>query len=319
MKNKHLVLLFLLTLGLGLAIRHAPWREAAFPGTQLLPTDTAEIRRIEIQMPGQSVLVLTLNDAGWDAEQKNRSTNVPPAQSQQILAALSNLSASGLIKTTRPDTLGFSPASMIRVTVFYANEPTKYLDIGTEIIKNGKPVTFVRMYRHEGVYMIENKIRPVFSSTLTDYRSAAMPGFDPNNVQGFSISGKGFDSLAVQRNDSLGCWLSSLGNRRLRQDSVSRWLETIAALKTQPFADLFDETLASKTFYAQITLQLRTLDEPLTLKVFHLSHPVWPEEMPESASDKRPLSPYVFYFSQYPSNYYMLSDTTLLPWICQPF
>lgn len=319
MKNKHLVLLFLLTLGIGLAIRHAPWRDPVSAHIKLLPTDTSEIRRIEVLGPGESAIVLTLNDAGWDAEQKNRSTRVPPLQAHKLLAALADLSASGLIKTTGPDTLGFSAASMIRVTVFYANEPAKYLEIGSEITKNGITFTYVRLFRHEGVYMVESQIRPVFSSTLADYRSAAVPGFDPNHVQGISIFGKGLDSLVVQWNDSLDCWLSIPGNRRVQPDRISKWLEAIRALKTQPFADLFDETLASKAVYAQITLQLRSGAAPFTIKIFHLNHPVWPEEMPEATLEKRQLSPYVYCFSQYPTNFYMLSDTTLLPWICQPF
>ncbi len=319
MKNKHLVLIFLLTLLVGLAVRRAPWRDATFFRAKLLPIDTAEVQRLEISLPGQHGLIMVRNDANWVAEQQNRSTKVPPAMAQMMLATLADLYSIRIAKTEFPDTLGFSKAKAIEILVYYSHAPTERLSIGWETIENSQPATFVRLPRHEGIYLVENQLRAVFSKTLMDFRNAAVVGFNTAEVRGFSIFGQNLDSLVFQKNDSTGNWESTMLARTITNDSVQYWLAKIDQFKKLPFSDLFDESHASKTFYSQISLGFTNQAEPLILKIYRLNMTNLPEEIPDVPFDHSQIAPFVLHFSQYPTIYFGLSDTTLLREICRPF
>ncbi|MBC7777168.1 MAG: DUF4340 domain-containing protein [Phycisphaerae bacterium] len=319
MKNKHLVLLFLLTLLIGLAVRRAPWQNATFFQTNLLRVDTAEVERIEIALPGQHGLVLMRNDAGWIAEQQDRSAKVPPDVVQRMLETLANLRSIRIVKTDQPDTLGFARANAIDIGVFYAHSPSERLSIGWESIENSQPATFVRLPRHGGIYLVQNQLRAVFSKTLIDFRNAAVIQLNTADVREFSIFGQNLDSLAFQKNDSTGNWESTMLTRMVTNDSIQQWLAKIARLKKLPFADLFDESHTNKTFFAQIDLGFSKQAEPLTLKIYRLEATNLPEEMPDTPLDGSQFAPFVLYFSQYPTNYFALSDTALLRQICDPF
>ena len=319
MKNKHLVLLFLLTLLIGLAVRRAPWRDAVFFQNHLLRADTSELQRIEISQPGQSELILSRSEASWLAEQKGRSAKVPDDMAQNILAELANLRSIRIIKTTSPDTLGFSGKDVIQLRIYPSNSATEYLGIGAETMENGQACTFVQLLKHQGIYLAERHLRSVFSKTLLDFRNAAVIRFDPSGVRDFSIYGQNLDSLSFQKDDSTGNWIAVQVNRSIPGDSVQQWLAKIARLRKLPFADLFDESHANKTFLAEIKLGLEKSDESLSMKIYGLDLSNLPEELPEGPLDKNQLAPYVLSFSQYPTNYFALSDTMLLRQICRPF
>ena len=319
MKNKHLVFLFLLTLLIGLAVRRAPWRDTAFFQADLLKADTAKMRRIDIVQPGQQGLILVRNEMGWIAEGPNRSTRVPTTLAQRILAELADLRSIRIVKTNQPDTLGFVQANAIEICIYFSDSQTEYLSIGLEIMEHDKPATYVRLPRHQGIYLAEKHLRAVFSKTLKDFRNAAEIQFNAADVREFSIFGQSLDSLMFQKNDSIRIWESPLNNRTLNNDRVQEWLTKIERLKKLPFADLFDESHANKTSFAQINLGFNQQTEPLTLKIYRLSTPNLPEELPDTPLDQSQFAPYVLYFSQYPTNYFALSDTSLLRQICRPF
>jgi len=319
MKNKHLVFLFLLTLLIGLAVRRAPWRDSAFFQAELLKADTAEMLRIEISVPGHRELIMMRNELGWEAEQQGRSTRVPPAIAQTILAELDALRSIRIVKTDRPDTLGFLQGKAIEMRIYSSNRATDFLSIGQETIEYGKPATFVLLRRHGGIYLTEKHLRASFSKTLKDFRNAAEIQFNTADVREFSIFGQNLDSLMFQKNDSVGIWESLLVHRTIDNDRVQEWLTKIERLKKLPFADLFDESHANKTSFAQINLGFNQQTEPLTLKIYRLSNTILPEELPDIPLDQSQFAPYVLYFSQYPTNYFALSDTSLLRQICQPF
>ncbi|MFN0214252.1 MAG: DUF4340 domain-containing protein [Saprospiraceae bacterium] len=318
MKNKHLVLIFFLSLGLGLAVRHAPWRESAFFRTKLLPIDTALVTKVEIFLPGQQQLVLIRNDEGWEAEQMNRSAKVPPNISRRMLAALNDLYSIRIAKTLRPDSLGFSKGTVIEVEVDGQKRIERF-SIGWEIIEQGQPATYIRLPNHEGIYLVENQLREIFSKTLLDFRKAGIAEFHSADVEHFSILRNKIDSLYFKKRYSDGGWESGPKNQVVPDSSVQDWLSKVSMLNKLPFADLFDENHASTTLFAQIILGMSRQTDPLILKIYRLNTLNLPEEKPDLPLDKSQFSPYVLYFSHDPGNYFALSDTGLLRQICQPF
>jgi hypothetical protein len=199
MKNKHLVFLFLLTLLVGLAVRRAPWRTTTFFQTNLLRLDTAEVQQIQITLPGQSPLFLLRGDAGWSAEQESRSVNMPPELAKKMLLALADLRSIRIAKTTRPDTLGFTPGTAIHLNIILANDQQESLTLGWETVEHSQPATYVQLPKHAGIYLVNNHLRNVFFKHLTDIRNRNLFQFSPSEVQGFSLVGKNLDSLFFQK------------------------------------------------------------------------------------------------------------------------
>ncbi len=319
MKNKHLVLLFIITLLVGLAVRRAPWRDAVFFQANLLKLDTAELQQIQITLPEHPPLFLLRGDAGWAAEQSDRSVTVPPDAIQQMLEALADLRSIRIAKTERADTLGFTPNAAIHLALFQKNNQQESLTLGWESIEGSQPSTYVQLPKHEGIYLVNNHLRNVFSKSLNDFRKLGIAQFSLPQVCGFSILRQNMDSLFYQKNDSSGMWKRASFDQALPDDSVQIWLAKIARLKNLPFADLYDESHANGNFFAQISLVLKGQTEPLTLKIFRSKQTNVPEEMPTRKPDRRPLAPFVLHSSQNHTNYFALSDTALLRQICQPF
>lgn len=319
MKNKHLVLLFLITLLVGLAMRRAPWRNSAFFQTKLLKIDPSEVQEIHITLPASPVISYLRGDAGWSAEQGDRSVNIPTLDIDRMLVALTDLRSIRILKTKQADTLGFIPSKIIQLSLTHGENEIETLEIGKEIMLNNEPATYIQLTRHEGIYLVKNHLRKVFSRTLKDFRNQTIALFDPSNVKDFTIFRQDIDSLYYQKNDSSGVWESPSSSGVFHNDSVQIWLSQIAALQNLAFSDFFDESHKSESFYASIQLRFQLQAEPLTLTFFHLRPLNVPEEMPAQKPDRRQLAPFVVHSSQNPTNYFAMADTTLLRHICQPF
>ncbi len=318
MKNKHLVLLFFLTFLVGIAIRRAPWQNSKFFQTNLLRLDTTAVQQIHVALPGQDILYLLRGDAGWSAEQGDRSVNLTPDVSQKMLATLTDLRSIRIAKTNMPDTLGFASSTAIHISIVQDNAPDETLTIGWETIENSLAASYVQLPRHEGIYLVNNHLRNIFSKRLKDFRNPTIVRFIPSKVRGFCIFGQNRDSLLFQKNDTTGIWESPIGVRTYQNDSVQIWLSKIAGLHGLHFADLFDESHASDSFYAKISLLFEPQAEPLTLTIFHLHPLIVQQEMSAQKIDRRQLAPFVLQSSQNPTNYFVLNDTLLLRNVCWP-
>lgn len=320
MKNKHLVFLFIVTLLVGLAIRRAPWQNSKFFQTNLLRLDTASVQQIQVTLPGQDILYLLRGDAGWSAEQGDRSVNLPQEVAQKMLATLADLRSIRIAKTNMPDTLGFLPATAIHVSIIHDKSQNETLTIGWETIENSQPATFIQLPKHEGIYLANNHLRNIFSKTLSDFRNQSIVRFAPSKVRGFYLFEQNSkDSLLFQKKDSTGIWESPKGIHCYPNDSVQIWLTKIAGLRGLHFADLFDESHSSEAFYGKISLVIETQEEPLSLTIFHLPPQSVPEVRSLQKMDRRQIAPFVLHSSQNPANYFALNDTILLRDICWPF
>ena len=319
MKNKHLVLLFLITLLIGLAVRRAPWRTDTFFKTNLLRLDTAEVQQIQITLPGKPPLFLLRSDQGWSADQSERSVNLPPDAAQEMLRALADLQSIRIVKTDRPDTLGFSQSKRIQLEILRSDATRETITLGMETLENAQAATYVELPQHEGIYLVNKHLRSVFTKGLTDFRNQTVAEFSPEKVSAFSLFGPNLDTLIFHRNDSTGQWQSLISAQVLPNEAVQQWLGQLAGVKPLPFADLFDESHAEELFYAQIQLKTDASTAPILLKIFKLSQLNIPEELPSQKPDRRQLTQYVLHSSQNPLNYFAWADTQLLNQICRPF
>lgn len=315
MKNKHLVLLFVVTLLIGLAVRRAPWRNSTFFQTNLLKLDLEEIQQVQITLPAQQTLYLLRGDAGWSVEQAERSVAVPAAEVANILAALADMHSIRIVKTKRPDTLGFTPGTAIHISITLSDARQEVLFLGWETLENAQPTTFVQLPQHDGIYLVDNHLRNLFTKKLSDFRNSDIARFSPKDVLRFAITGKALDTLAFQKNDSTGVWESASLSETIPDEAVHTWLSKLARINGLGFADLFDDSHSSETFHSQISLELKSQPEPLHLRIHYFQMPA----NPEKPSGKSEGITYVLHSSYNPTNYFEFTDTLLLRQICQPF
>ena len=319
MKNKHLVFLFLVTLLIGLAVRKAPWRNYTFFQTTLLKLDTLSVQQITVTRPAQPGIVFLRGDSGWTADQEERSVNIPTEFAQQMLAILADLQTIRIVKSQRPDTLGFSLSTAIQLRILSLNQSEESLGIGSEVMENGQAATYIQLPRHEGIYLVNKHLRSVFSKSLSDFRNSSIASFPMNKVRSFVVTGPKVDSLTFHKNDSTASWNSALDGRILSQEQVQNWFALIAGLKDLAYADLFDESHTDETYFGQIRLKIEGAPDPLILKFYQLNRINVPEDLPHHKPDRRQFAPFVLHSSQNPTNYFALPDTSLMRQLCHPF
>lgn len=319
MKNKHLVLLFLITLLIGLAVRKAPWKNATFFQTQLLRIDSMAVQQIQMTLPGQMPLLLQRGDIGWSGEQGDRSVIVPEAEIRTILACLTDIRSIRIVKTMRPDSLGFTPAHAITLSVTQEHQAPESLVIGWEVIENGEAATFIQLPQHEGIYLVNNHLRKIFSRSLSDFRNQTIARFAPSAVDRFCILRQNQDTLRYQKEDSIRLWFNLSTQQFLPDEKVQAWFRSINGLEHLPYADLFDESHVQDETYAEISLQLMGQADPITLTVYRIQQVNVPEVMPSVKPDRKQLGHFVLKSSMNPTNYFAFPDTNLLHQICQPF
>lgn len=317
MRNKHLVLLFFAVLAAGLLARRLPWFKANIFQTDLVAVDTSAVTQISIFQPDQPELLLERTEAGWAAAQELRSVAVQPEQIAPLLDVLFAVRSLRIVKTTQPDTLGFSGKNRLQVVVFQDKKIVEQFEIGNETLENGQPATFIHLNRHEGIYLVQNHLRGIFSKKLDDFRDKKVAVFDPMSVKKIVLAWPE-DGLEVQfpifKNDSSGRW-EPLGQAppEIAGDTIQAWLRLFARLEGSPFADNFDESRARKTLLSRVELYPESSDS-LIFRIFYVRPPDLPEEI--AFAKARHLPVYVLHSSQNPSNFFAPQDTTLLRRIC---
>ena len=316
MKNKHLVFLFLATVAFGLLARRSPWFKQNIFQTDLIALDTAGLTQISIFQPGQPELLLERTETGWAAAQEIRAVTVQPEHIAPVLAAFSAVRSLRIIKTNLPDTLGFSEKNRLQVIVYKEKEVLEQFEIGDEILENGQPATFIHLNRHEGIYLVENHLRSIFSKKLDDFRENRVSDFAPSTVEGIVLewweNGENVQ-YSMYKNDSTDLWNLPGEAPEMAGDTVQNWLRLFSRLNESPFADNFDESRAHKALISRITLLLASSDS-LVFRVFYVRPPDLPEELTLSKVKELPL--YILHSSQNPVNFFAPPDTLLLRRIC---
>ncbi|HRI60914.1 MAG TPA: DUF4340 domain-containing protein [Saprospiraceae bacterium] len=317
MKNKHLILLFLATIVVGLLARRVPWFKANIFQTNLIELDTAQVTQISVFRPGQPELLFERTESGWVAAQELRTVRVSPEQISPVLATLTAVRSLRIVKTTQPDTLGFSENNRLRVQVFRDKDLLEQFEIGYETLENGQPASYIYLSRHEGYYLVQNHLRGIFSKNLDDFREKSVCDFDPAAVKKIVLewrtAGLNMQYLLL-KNDSTAQW-NPLGQAppEIANDTIQAWLRLFGSLNGSPFADNFDESRARETLLRRMTLHLDSSDS-VVFQVFYVKPPDVPEELSFAKAKGLPL--YVVHSSQNPTNFFAPADTLLLRRIC---
>jgi len=314
MKNKHLVLLFISVLVLGLLAKRLSWPANEFFQDNLIKVETARIAQISIEQYGQPDLLLEQTETDWIATQDGRTTVVRPEHIEPILAAITALHSIRVIKRPRLDTLGFYEQNYLRIIVKQDDGSVREFDVANETLENGRPASYVLIKRYGEVFLVENHLRGIFSKKLNDFRHKKVADFYPQDVTkiifDWTETEEGNVQYPIFKNDSTGKW-EPLGAAppEISADSIQTWLGLFSRLNNAPFADYFDESRARETLLSQVEIGLSDADS-LVFRLFYVRPPDLPEEI--STAKIKTLPVYVLHSSQNPSNFFAPPDTHLL-------
>lgn len=310
MKNKHLLLLFLITLGLGVLSRNWRWHKPV-ESWCLVRIDTSTLSQITLSQPDASEWILDHTDSGWAIEQGIRTFPVEAARLQPMWDALADLQSLRHIPTRQPDTFGILPGRRWRVTVREVEGRVVTFDLGHQVMEQGKAATYVWLDNDQQLYLVKGHLRNIFFQKMDFFRKANIADLHPDQVKSIFCNWPGDTTLLLHRHDSLPLWTTSDGLRQVPADSLHDWLLSLRQIRQLPFADDFDESRAARTLRAELILQ-STDQAPLRLSLHRLEPPELPEEMPRNQDIKpRMAVAWVLHSSQNPINYFSLTDTAL--------
>lgn len=305
MKNKHLLLLFLATIAVGLLARRVPWFKASLFQTNLIEVDTARLTQISVFLPDQPELLIERTESGWAATQEILATGVSGEHIAPMLAALASVRSLRIYDSERPDTLGFSKKTLIQVQTYRDDALLEQFEIGDEIIENGQPATWIRLSRHEGIYLVEQHLRGIFSKKLDDFRENRVADFEISSISGVSLEnweGGTKVRTRLSKNDTTAQWKLQ-AEQSIAEDSVLNWLRQFTRLNGSPFADHFDESSTRETNIGRLTLY-RHASDSLVFQLYRIRR---------ERSQARAGSPeYILHSTQNPGNFFAPPDTLLL-------
>jgi hypothetical protein len=289
-KNKHLLLLFLFTLLLGLGFRHFPWRQRAWFERSILTIQAADIQSLSLHVPGADTLTLVQEEGGtWRIAHAQRNLAVAASQLAPLLTALQDIRTHSILESTRPDTLGLHPAQRIDLRIFMKNGPTKTLHIGRSMSLNGLVGTYIEFDGQEGVlHFAKGDLRTPFLIRPDDFRPRGLFAGDVIHLQRLRIVGDSID---------------------LPADSVEKAKTWLFRVKDLPFADYFDESRAVSQRQFQLDIWPDSQAAAITLSCFERPLGDLPETWPKG--QKRQLPRYILHSSANPNNFFALHDTTL--------
>jgi len=315
MKNKHLVLLFVGVLLVGLVSRWLPVRYRTLFESRLFRWEEKDVSRMTVSGGGRPDLLFERLEEGWGVEQEARATVVQEAVVSEMLGALTGIGTFELVKTGRPDTLGFVAGEVLPVRLYRQKHLLEALEIGGEGATAVGACTYIRLPEHGGVYRVPGHLRHFFARSLQDFRPKTLVSLAPDAVRRITVAWPNGDSLVLNRADSAGRWVLANDLRHLSADSVHAWLALFERLKNSPFADYFDESRETETLFAGIVLE--AVDTVEILRIFYLEPPDVPEEPADlRRRDRHFPAAFVVHSSANPYNYFALPDTNLVRILC---
>lgn len=314
MKNKHLVLLFLLVLLLGYVGRRLPWRCQSDLRSRLVPAPEA-VYRIQVSRKGQPDLFLERTAAGWVAEQEGR---IVPVSSDTMKVLLEILGQTTPFTPLRGNegAAAFASVPLVHLRLSLQDRSEVSLQLGLEGQDSIGSWTLVRFAQHEGVYRVRGALRARFERTLDDFRSRELLPFTVEQVCRVAWHWPPDSSAVWEKTDTATQQKAPNTSPSTSALPFQYWLNAVAQLQNLPFADFFDESREEE--WLRLTATLTTCEgQALTLRFFVLEPPDIPEDIrPLRRQGIRSLPRYVAHSSANPHNYFMLPDAEMGARLC---
>lgn len=312
MKNKHLVLIFVLTVVLGLVLRQAPWRKSQEPRHSLVDIDTGSCTRIAVMTPGEELRSFERSDDGaWLLTEGELGLELSAVQMQPLLSTLAALDVQRLFPTKRPDTLQLAAGQYFELIITQLGRPDEHLRIGAERVQGGTVVTAVILGKQVGVCWVKGALRSLFSQKAATYRDARPFQLFWPELTHIAFANRDSTLLEAFKSDSV--WMSA--GQILPAELPAHWERMLSRLaESKQNADYFDETRASEQLVLAVTVA--TGHHNLLELRFYNSALLDPPDDPARRPAQVPG--YVLHSSQHPHRYFSITDPELIPALLPP-
>jgi hypothetical protein len=302
MKNKHLVLLFLLALGIGLLTRQFPWFIQQNRSLALVEVDPARVDRILVQSPGKAEWSLEYSDSSWLLVQGEQMFKLPNSEAQLLLNTFCGLHALEISSSTRPDTLGLSDNERLVVGLYQGHKRLENIYLGYETQYQGKAASYLQVGANTGIYLSEGYLRRFLDTQLEKRPNTSFLWEIPAHVESVQLNGIGFQTVRLLKKDTLPFWQGA--QIPIHTDSLQAWNKGWQVLNGAPQADYFDETLegARKIFQ----LEYQGAATRLVVQAYRMN--AW---TPDAARQGAP-GDYFIKSSQMGGQYFKVQDTLRL-------
>lgn len=308
MKNKHLLLIFACTLLLGVLAKYAPWFKSDFFQTDLIGIEKNALQRISIGIPGKSELALERSDEGWVASQDELAVRTPDSSVAAVLTALEHIRSIRIVHTKRPDSLWLDEKNAIHVELLRTDGHKEQFDIGREMATEGQAATFLKIDPHEGIYLVSNYLRKVFTKSIDDFRSKIVWSVPAEHFRAFTIYRMGCDTIHFVKNDTGAVWTVMPSRVQVPENVVEQWLNLLQQLNGLPFATTQEERAAEDAAEFKVELETPGAEgEIIGLQLFGLSVTT----TADSTRAMRAGNKCLVYATQNSFNYFFLKDKAL--------
>ncbi|MDX2280822.1 MAG: hypothetical protein NW218_14645 [Saprospiraceae bacterium] len=306
MKNKHLVLLFMLVLVAGLLRRYVPLPYAHFFQTNLIRIDRGSLDWVSISAPGSNILEFKKTEQGWVGTQNERTLLVADSLIFPLVQPLFAMESIRAIPEEASDSSGLQAGVSLVIQLRTTEQKVVQIGIGRVITYQGAPATFVQIDQHVGRFLVKGDLRSPFQTNLNAFRTPGIWKWRIDQIQACQLNWPDLPALTLERNDSTGLWANTHGVT-VTQDFFVQWLKCLDGLNTAPYADHFDPVahpdaqVANFDFYQS--------KDTVRLYFYQLQRPDLPEVLRNYPAQAAFSATYFVHSSQNKGNFFAITDT----------
>ncbi len=296
MKNKHLVIIFIMLLvAVYFSRKQFGKRERSFESV-LIEADTAAISSIVIQTPGESEFSLMKESGKWILTDGRRNISAETEPVRQLLAAMTKVETRQVIAKDKSlwSVYGVDEAHATRVRLYENSRLTEDFLLGAEDLDaaSQSTIAFLRISGENTVYVVDGFQMSHVGKNFNSYRNRLLLRMKREmEMTGFHWESP--DTTLVFERGANG-W--TLGGTVLDSMAVEDYLNTFRNITAEDFADDFDDLEAEDKLHKKLIIKGKNMPESFEITCF-------------ADAARRP--PYVLVSSQNPRTFFSSDSTGL--------
>jgi hypothetical protein len=289
LKNKHLVLIFLLLLvAIVLSRKQLGNRERSFQAA-LVQCDTAAVSQFVIQAPGAPEFSITREDDRWILSDGTQSHAADPESVQKLLLAVQKIESQQIIAKDEQlwNLYGLDEAQATRIQIFQGRKLLHdFLSGGINFDPNTQRiVAFIRLYSDKTVFATNGQQLLAVGKTYASYRNLVMLKMKREmEIQSFTWE---LPDTTFEFRKSPNGW--TLNDNVLDSMEVENYLNVFRNISGEQFARGFDEIDAAQFPVRTLKLKGQQIPELLVLTCYQ---------------DSTRIPPFILNSSQNPQSYF---------------
>lgn len=269
MKNKHLVLIFLLLVAaVILSRKQFGKRERSFEAV-LIEADTSALSAIVLTPPDGDEFSLSKEAKGWIISDGVRSAAASPEQIAKLLSSLQLIESRQIASKNRDQwkAYGVDEQQGFRVRLYRSSKVLYDFMLGREDFEpqNQSIITYLRMTGENTVFVADGAQVMSVGRDFDSYRNRVLLRMK-RDMEVTEFSWESPDTAFSFVRTSAG-WV--LGDSLLDSMAVENYLNVLRNISGDQFADDFDEMQAEQYFHKTLTMKGKNIPESFVIQCFH--------------------------------------------------